>query len=550
MKAKYTRRAKSPRNPGLSIANKIQFGILLVAGLGLLGGVTKHCWSRRQSGSKVAQIKGQGTALVADGNGIVGTIRGDGTIIGDVNTVMIDKRNGLDPQLLLQKTLELTRANALLEATLKEHEERAIARVQQIEAEGNSEAKRALEEYRKKGDTAKLLALLLEERDRIRQEVRTQTEKLVDLDRQITSVAFRRRDVPVAAEAVERLLAASPNDSLGLYVRSALSLLRGSFGEAEADIRYALRLAVDANDKQAEATALNGLGLIYCAMADWKRGEEMTLQALRTYKETGNMRGTAMMYGNLVAVYAGKDDWKKAEESAFKAFAMYEELGDSEGMATAGGSLGLLHARKGDWEKAKEMFRKALESHRETGLKEGIVNQSINLGSAYLNTGDLKEAERTLEGALEIATGLGYVAIADVYSLLGVVRLKQGNMAKSESMLSKAITLHQGLADRRGMAFDYSNLGVLYQNCGYFEKAEQMHIRSLELHENLGDKRGVAKNYANLGSVYRTKGDVDEARRYWHRSLELFKEFPPTDDVEQVQAWLRKLDGQTRSDRQ
>jgi len=463
---------------------------------------------------------------------------------------MIDKRNGLDPQLLLQKTLELTRANALLEATLKEHEERAIARVQQIEAEGNSEAKRALEEYRKKGDTAKLLALLLEERDRIRQEVRTQTEKLVDLDRQITSVAFRRRDVPVAAEAVERLLAASPNDSLGLYVRSALSLLRGSFGEAAADIRYALRLAVDANDKQAEATALNGLGLIYCAMADWKRGEEMTLQALRTYKETGNMRGTAMMYGNLVAVYAGKDDWKKAEESAFKAFAMYEELGDSEGMATAGGSLGLLHARKGDWEKAKEMFRKALESHRETGLKEGIVNQSINLGSAYLNTGDLKEAERTLQGALEIATGLGYAAIADVYSLLGVVHLKQGNMVKSESMISKAITLHQRLADRRGMAFNYSNLGVLYQNCGYFEKAEQMYIRSLELHENLGDKRGAAKNYANLGSVYRSKGDVDEARRYWHRSLELFKEFPPTDDVEQVQAWLSKLDGETRSDRQ
>lgn len=543
--------AKSGRVRRLSVANKIQCGIFIVALVGLIGGLIKYRLPRRQDLTESIHVEGEGSALASRGNAMVATVRGGGTIIGDVNTLIVDQTGGVDPHSLLQKTLELTRATALLEAKLKEHEEHAIARAQQLERQGDAEAKRALEEYREKAGTEKLLALLLEERDSISQQVTTQTEEIVDLDREITSVAFRRRDVSVAAETVERLLAASPDDRFGLYVRSNLSMLRGSFGEAEVDVRHALKLAVDRSDKQAEATALNGLGLIYCARADWNRAEEVMLQALRTYEKSGNMSAVAMMYANLVALYGGKDDVKRAEESALKAFAMYEELGDSDGMAVTAGSLGAVHARKGDWEKAKQMFRRALQSHRETGRSEGIVNQCINLAGAYLNTGDFKEAERTLQESLEIAAGLGYEpGMAMVYSLLGVVHLKQGHMAKSESFLSKAIVLHQRLADRKGVASNYFKLGLVYQNCGYFAKAEQMYIRSLELHENLGDKRGVAKNYANLGLVYLSNGDVDEARRCWHRSLELSKEFPPTDEVEQVQGWLRKLDGATRSDRQ
>jgi len=536
MKIKHTHGEKQRATIWLSTTDKIKLGVLIVAILGLIGGGIKYYWPRKQSMTNRIQIEGEGT---------VAMVRGDATIIANVDTVTIKKIEGIDPHFLLEKTLELARDKAMLEDKLKELEQRAIAQAQQLETEGNFQAKEALNEYRKNGNTEKLLTLLLQERERIKQQVTIQTDKLMELDRQIISVAFRRREMNVAAQAVESLLTISPDDPLGLYIRSALCMIRGDLEQAEADIQHSLRLAVDANDSQAEAQALNGLGLIYCARNNWSEAEKVMLRALRIFNERGNMKGMATMYANFVALYVGKGDWGAAEASVLKACGIYEKLGDKEGMASARANLGALFARKGDWEKAKEMFRGALESHRQSGITEGIVNQYFNLGSSYLNTGDLIQAEQTFLEALKIATDLGYQsAIANIHSLLGVVYLQRRDMNQSENTILKAIRLYQRLGDKSGIALNYSNLGVVYQNCGYLEKAEQMHTKSLELHKSLEDRRGIAKNYANLGLVSWNKGDVDEARKYWDRSLELFKEFSMTRDLEQVQGWLKQLEAE------
>lgn len=539
---KNTRRGKRRLLVSLSTSNKIVLGLLIVAVLTLFGSVIKYCWPPKQAKTQRNQVNGEGT---------VATVRGDGTIIANVDTMTIEKREGLDPTFLLDKILELSVDKARLEVEVKELEQLAIAQAQQLEAEGNSQAKEALNEYQKNGNTEKLLALLLQERERIGQQVTSQTDKLTELDRQITSVAFRRRDMSIATQAVERLLATSPDDSFGLYIRSVLCIIRGDLERAEADIQHALKLAVDANDSQAEAKALDNLGFIYCARENWSEAEKVNLRALSIYSERGDIQGLATVYSNLVALYAGKGDLVAAEDSVFKAVGIYEKLGDSEGMASARANLGVLLASKGDLEKAKEMFQSALESHRQSGNMEGIVLQNINIGSTYLNTGDLIQAEQTLLEALKVATDLGYQdAIATIHSLLGLVYLHRRDMNQSENTILKAIGLFQRLGDKSGIALNYSNLGIVYQNCGYLEKAEQMHNKSLELHKILGDNRGIAKNYANLGLVSWNNGYVDAARSYWDLSLELFKEFSMTRDLEQVQVWLKQLDAESKSDDQ
>lgn len=539
---KNTRRGKRRLPVSLSTTNKFKLVLLIVAVLTLFGGVIKYCWPPKQATTQRIQVEGEGT---------VTTVRGDGTIIANVDTMTIEKREGLDPTFLLDKILELAVDKARLEDEVRELEQRAIAQAQQLEAEGNSQAKEALNEYQKNGNTEKLLALLLQERERIGQQVTSQTVKLTELDRQITSVAFRRRDMSIAAQAVERLLATSPDDPFGLHIRSSLCLIRGDLEQAEADIQHALKLAADANDSQAEAKALDNLGLIYCVRENWSEAEKVNLRALSIYSERGDMQGLATVYSNLVALYAGKGDWGAAENSVFKAIGIYEKLGDSEGMASARANLGVLLARKGDWEKAKEMFQSALESHRQSGYTEGIVNQYFNMGATYLHTGDLIKSEQTFLEALKVATDLGYqTAIANIHSLLGVVYLKRRDMNQSENTILKAIGLFQRLGDKSGIALNYSNLGIVYQNCGYLEKAEQMHNKSLELHKSLGDNRGIAKNYANLGLVSWNNGYVDAARSYWNLSLELFKEFSMTRDLEQVQVWLKQLDAESKSDDQ
>ena len=102
----------------------------------------------------------------------VGRINGDGTAIGENPVVTIDKRRGIDGEIVLSKAFELAeykgRADEQIEQ-LKEELEKAIERIKKLEAEGNRpDAEKALEELRESGDMMRLQELLIKDRDKPR----------------------------------------------------------------------------------------------------------------------------------------------------------------------------------------------------------------------------------------------------------------------------------------------------------------------------------------------------------------------------------------------
>ena len=133
---------------------------------------------------------------------------------------------------------------------LREQLDAVVRRAEEAEKQGDRDAKRALEAYREKGDTAGLLALLITQRDRKRREGDPPSTDLLELNRQIAAVAFMRGDIATAEAALAEILETSPDDMFTIDLTGLIQQLRGELQEADAAFRRILELATDDSDAQ------------------------------------------------------------------------------------------------------------------------------------------------------------------------------------------------------------------------------------------------------------------------------------------------------------
>jgi Flp pilus assembly protein TadD len=68
-----------------------------------------------------------------------------------------------------------------------------------------------------------------------------------------------------------------------------------------------------------------------------------------------------------------------------------------------------------------------------------------------------------------------------------------------------------------------------------------MHRKALTLHETIGNKEGIANAYGNLGIMYQIRGDLDKAEAKYLKALSLFQQIGAMPQVEQTKDRLRKL---------
>lgn len=299
----------------------------------------------------------------------VGRLEGDGTVIGDDAHVTVDKRRGVDPNLLLDIAIKeaVAKGQAIEQAEqLKEQLAKAIDRANKILAEGNRpDAEKALAKARKNGDLSGLQELLIKDRDEYQQ-------ALIQRNREIAAVAYLRGDIDIAMEAIDEILRELPDDLYALNRRGHIRKIRGRLKEAESDYSRVLELATETGNNQARAMALGNLGLVYHTRGDLDKAEEMHLKLLEIDKKLGQLEGMAMRYGNLGLVYYMRGDVDKAEEIHLKSLEIAEKLGLQEGMANSYCHLGLVYETRGDNDKARQYWEQAVKLYKRIGMPHWV----------------------------------------------------------------------------------------------------------------------------------------------------------------------------------
>ncbi len=214
-------------------------------------------------------------------------------------------------------------------------------------------------------------------------------------------------------EAIECLLEAyrrdlPPEAKIQLHILAGNGFLRLSeLREAESHYQQALDAAKARGDREAEAVALDNLGLVYASRGDLDKAEERHGKALAIQEEIGNRRGQAHDLGNLGLVYFHRGEMDKAEEHHKKSVAILEEIGNRLGQAQVLGNLGNVYGGRSDLDKAEEYYNKALAIHEEIGNRLGQATQLGNLGLIYKQRGEADEARKLLDRAAALYEAIG-----------------------------------------------------------------------------------------------------------------------------------------------
>jgi len=371
----------------------------------------------------------------------VGRLNGNGTTIGDKPVVTIDKRQGLDGELVLSKVMEEAEAKGRADeqiAQLKDELARAVERIRKLEAEGNRpDAEKALEELRESGDMKLLQKLLIKDRDEHR-------DALIQRNREIAAVAYLRGDIDISTEAVDEILKVLPDDLFALNQMGHIHRLRGQLKEAEDCYKRVLQLGRDVSNEVLQSAALGNLGLIYETRGELDMAKEMYLKSLGIAEKLGLQDVMAGDYGNLGAIYQKQGDFEKAVKMYRRILEIEEKLGRLDSVAITCGNLGVMYRRQGELDEAEEMHEKALEINEKLGRLEGMARQYGNLGLVYMDKSELDKAEEMQLQASDIDKKIGRLEGQAIrYGNLGAIYERRSNIGKAIEYCEKAVELYK-----------------------------------------------------------------------------------------------------------
>jgi tetratricopeptide (TPR) repeat protein len=171
--------------------------------------------------------------------------------------------------------------------------------------------------------------------------------------------------------------------------------------------------------------------------------------------------------------------------------------------------------------RAAQAYQQALswlQEQPETQWTRGnIAATCLDLGRTAHVRGRLEEAEDWYRKALTIHEDLGdRPGMARIYHQLGMTAQHQGRLEEAEDWYRKALTIKEDLGDRPGMANTYHQLGNTAQDRRRLEEADDWHRKALTISEDLGDRPGMARTYHQLGMTAQDRRRLEEADD-WHR---------------------------------
>ena len=229
---------------------------------------------------------------------------------------------------------------------------------------------------------------------------------------------YTQADLPRAKELATQALDDLPDDApIGakieaLNVRASIANWIGDHETAEKYLRHVLDAAHDAERKDLEASAIQGLASLYMTKLDLDAARPLLERGMELAEESGGVLVKAAVLercGNLSMIEGNLD---AAEDSFTEALDLYREVGFESGIAWGLKHLGTLAWKRGDLAQAQERYREAVKILKKLGDRAYLCEAQRSLAELLVDDGRIDEAERFALEARE-TVGPARRALAD-----------------------------------------------------------------------------------------------------------------------------------------
>ena len=231
-------------------------------------------------------------------------------------------------------------------------------------------------------------------------------------------------------------------DAYSYWISSLLRL--GRLDESMERAREALAFARETGLQKAEATTLNGLGLISIEQTKLEQAMEYLEQALQIAREAGDVFVEMTILNNMGNAAGLLGDYSNARDYYERSYRSAHERGDRYGQGIALNNLGWVTGMQGDFASALAYHQQALLIAREVGNPYQEAYTLINLSAMAGMRDDSLSALNYSRSAYDMCRAIGERS-GEAWSLLNVghAHLLGGELKQAFSAYEQCLAIRE-----------------------------------------------------------------------------------------------------------
>ncbi len=250
---------------------------------------------------------------------------------------------------------------------------------------------------------------------------------------------------------------------------------------------------------------------------DIERAEALCRESLALSGELGDTAGKATTLFQLGFIGWARCHYTEARAQFEEAVALFQELGDTWNRARSLAYLARVCSAQGEYSRARALAEQSLGLSRTLGNTGRIAIALCELARVrFLAQDDFAQAQALAEQSLALFRELGdtqYIAV--LLSLLGEMRLLQGEQTQARELLEESVATFKELGDRWSTAEALLTLARVATSQGELAAARAHSQESLAIAREIDARGLIASALEGGGAVAAAQGELEWAARLW-----------------------------------
>lgn len=304
-----------------------------------------------------------------------------------------------------------------------------------------------------------------------------------------------------AIRTYDELLKLMPNDSQVQFEIGSVYAGHGAFDQAREHFQQALQ----ADPKYVDA-------LVSLGTVEFKRGNpqgsiDYLNRALSLAVELNNQQGKASALQAIADDYKALNRPADALQNFQQSFDIKKQLGDKKGMAASLDMMAQIYEATGKPKEAEAAYRQAIKLNQEIGNQADTGSTMMDLGGFLGDNGRYAEALDLTKQALQVELQVGNQNVQTIcLNNIGNIYFLQGQYQEALTYFQQAADLGQKLNVPSNVAMTLNNVGETYRKLGQYDQAMNNYLKALEVSRTGGYKLGIAAISDSMASVFEVQG--------------------------------------------
>ena len=306
-----------------------------------------------------------------------------------------------------------------------------------------------------------------------------------------------------------------------------VAAIQGDIDQALINYERALSLRQELNDQKGVASLYNNLGNLQEEKGDYLGALENLQQSLAIRQQLKDTQRMARVLYNISYVHERMGNYPEALDYVLRHLEFLKGTEDGYSLFNAYTLLGNINVEL-------EIYNEALNYYQQARTIAEEIGEDYELAIAYNNLGNMLDdlAEQDYKD--------------EKYAVA------RPRFSQALGYLERALSIYQKTEDQEGAGNTNNNLGVVYKNLGsYFLELEEQDSaniylnrslsflsKALSIHQTLNNRKGIIETYNGFGDVYRRLGETEKALNYTKDYLDLAVEM---DDQKFIQKAYKDL---------